>query len=222
MKLIVFGASGGVGRQLVAQAVDAGHDVTAVVRDPDKMAGLGVRTVMADLLTADPAVLTSAISGADAVLSAIGPLKNADAGVAAKGTAAIIDAMREADVRRLIVVSAAPVHTTPSPRRPHPPKRDPADPFFLKYVIYPIVKAVLRPRYADLALMEDELRDSDLAWTAIRPVQLTDKPLTGNYRIALGENLPGGRYISRADVAHSMLHALERPDTVGQSVGIAN
>ncbi|MEV6771956.1 NAD(P)H-binding protein [Nocardia sp. NPDC051030] len=222
MKLTVFGGSGLVGQQLLEQAVAAGHDVTAVVRDPQKVARFPVTVVTADLLTADLDTLVFAIGGADAVLSAIGPADNKAAGIASKGTAAIIEAMHETAVRRLIVVSAAPVRTTPSPRNPNPPKRDEGDPFFLKYVIYPIVKAVLRPRYLDLALMEDELEASDLDWTAIRPVQLTDKPLTANYRIALGENLPGGRYVSRADVAHCMLRALDWPETSGRAVGMAD
>ncbi|MEU7901027.1 NAD(P)H-binding protein [Nonomuraea sp. NPDC049152] len=222
MKLTIFGAGGGIGRQLVEQAIAAGNDVTVVVRDPAKAPPRSVRTVTADLLAADPAALTSAVGGADAVLSALGPANNAAAGVASKGTTAIIQAMHETAVRRLIVVSAAPVGTTPSPGRPHPPKRDPGDRFFLGYVMYPIIKAALRPQYLDLGLMEDALRDSGLDWTAVRPVQLTDKPLTGTYRAALGRNLPGGRYISRADVAHYMLRALEQPETIHQTVGLAN
>ncbi|MFD6464149.1 NAD(P)-dependent oxidoreductase, partial [Streptomyces roseolus] len=181
-----------------------------------------VRVVTAEVTAADPAVLVAAISGADAVLSALGPAGNAKAGVASRGTEAIVRAMGEAGVRRLIVVSAAPVRTTPSPGNPQPPKRDEGDGFFLKYVVYPIVKAVLRPQYSDLAVMEDGLRASDLEWTAIRPVQLTDKPLTGDYRTAIGQNLPGGRYVSRADVAHCMLRALDWPESICQPVGVAN
>lgn len=222
MKLTVFGASGGVGRHLLEQATAAGHDVTAVVRDPAKVSRHAVRALTIDLLTADAATLASAVTGADAVLSAVGPAGNATAGVAAQGTGAIINAMHDTGVRRLVVVSAAPVGTVPSPGRPHPPRRDPGDRWFLGNVMYPVIKAVLRPQYRDLALMEDALRDSGLDWTAVRPVQLTDKPMTGAYRTAIGQNLPGGRYIARADVAHFMLRALHQPDTVGQAVGMAN
>jgi putative NADH-flavin reductase len=70
--------------------------------------------------------------------------------------------------------------------------------------------------------MEDVLRDSDLDWTAVRPPRLTDKALTGSYRTAPGQNLPGGVRISRADVAHLMLRVLDRPETIKQAVGIAN
>ena len=76
--------------------------------------------------------------------------------------------------------------------------------------------------YADLALMEDILRDSGLDWTVVRPPRLTDKRLTGAYRTAYGQNLRGGFLVARADVAHLMLHVLEQPDTIKQAIGIAN
>lgn len=222
MRITVFGASGGVGRQLLDQSLAAGYDVTAVVRDPARLDGRPVRVVRAaDLATAEVASLLPALEGADAVLSALGPPNNAAAGVASRGTGVILAAMRAAGTRRLIVVSAAPVGTTPSPGRPNPPRHDPGDGPFLRYVVYPIVKAALRPQYLDLAVMEDAVRDSGLDWTVLRPVQLTDKPMTGAYRTAVGQNVPGGRYVSRADVAHAMLAALDRPETVGQIIGMA-
>ena len=65
------------------------------------------------------------------------------------------------------------------------------------------------------------LRDSGLDWTVLRPPQLTGKPLAGRYRTAVGRNVRGGRSVPRADVAHSMLAVLDRPETVGQIIGIA-
>src|SRR6266542_6673055 len=72
MKLTIFAATGGIGRQLLEQAVAAGHDVTAVVRNPNRLYE-EVRAVTADLENADPAELESAVAGADAVLSGLGP-----------------------------------------------------------------------------------------------------------------------------------------------------
>jgi uncharacterized protein YbjT (DUF2867 family) len=69
--------------------------------------------------------------------------------------------------------------------------------------------------------LEDILRHSDLDWTAVRPPRLTDKPLTGTYRTAHGRNLRRGLAISRADVAHYMLRALDQPETIRQTVGVA-
>jgi putative NADH-flavin reductase len=221
MKLTIFAATGGIGQQLLEQALAAGHDVTAVVRNPKKLSGEEVRIFTADLADADPAMLESAVRGADAVLSGLGPRSKSEAGIASHGTRAIVQAMQATDVRRLVVVSAAPIGTVPSPGRPKPPKHDPGDGFFMRNLFSPLVKAALREHYADLALMEDVVRESGLDWTIVRPTQLTDKPLSGTYRTAYGQNLRRGLRISRADVADLMLRALEQRETIYQTIGIA-
>jgi len=220
MKLTIFAATGGIGRQALEQAVAAGHDVTAVVRNPKKLSG-EVRIVTADLAAADLAALESAVGGADAVLSGLGPRSKSEAGIASQGTRAIVQAMQATDVRRIVVVSASPIGTVPSPGRPKPPKHDPGDGFFMRNLFSRIARVAFRKRYADLARMEDVVRDSGLDWTVIRPPQLTDKPLTGIYRTAYGQNLRGGWSISRADVANLMLRVLEQPETIGRAVGVA-
>lgn len=221
MKLTIVAATGGIGRQILQQAVVAGHDVTAVVRNPAKLSR-DVRAVQADLLDPDPAVLVSAVQGADAVISGLGARTSADNGVAARGTRALVAAMKATGVRRIIAVSASPIGTIATPHRPHPPKYDPGDGFLMRHVAAPLTKAVLRKHYADLAEMEDVLLDSGLDWTVARPPRLTDKPATGRYRTAVGQNLRGGTLISRADVAGLMLALAEQPGTAGQVVGIAN
>ncbi len=220
MKLTIFAATGGIGRQLLEQAVDAGHDVTAVVRNPKNLSRQ-VRTVTADMAAPDPAVLESAVGGADAVLSGLGPRSNAEAGIATQGTRAIVQAMQATGVRRIVVVSAGPIGTVPSPGRPNPPKHDPGDGIFMRYLFSHVAHVMFRKHYADLALMEDLLRDSSLDWTVIRPQRLTDKPLTRTYRTAYGQNLRGGWMVPRADVANYMLRVLEQPETIKQAIGIA-
>lgn len=225
MKLTILAATGGIGRQILEQAADVGHDVTAVVRNPQKLPGElsgQVRVVTADLAAPDPAALESAVEGADAVLSGLGATSNSEAGIATQGTQAIAAAMQAAGVRRIVVVSAAPIGTVPSPGRPDPPKHDPGDGFLMRHLGAPLTKAAFRKHYADLAQMEDILRDSDLDWTAVRPPRLTNKPLTGTYRTAHGHNLRRGIFISRADVAHYMLSALGQPETIKQTIGIAS
>lgn len=223
MKLTIFAATGGIGRHLLDQAVAAGHDVTAVVRNAGKLSGAPVRVVTANLATADPAALDSAIDGADAVLSGLGPRNpRSEAGIASRGTRAIVSAMQTTHVQRIVVVSAAPIGTVPSPSRPKPPKHDPGDGFFMRHLFSHVAGAMFREHYADLALMEDILRDSGLDWTISRPPRLTDKPLTGTYRTAYGQNIRGGWSISRADVADHMLRVLDQPETIKQVIGIAN
>jgi uncharacterized protein YbjT (DUF2867 family) len=224
MKLAIMAATGGVGQQLLRQALDAGHDVTAVVRNPAKLPAdlREARIVTADLAAPQPAVLEAAIAGTDAVVSGLGPASNASAGIAERGTRAIAAAMHATAVKRLVVISAAPVGTVPSPGHPRPPKHDPGDGFFMRHLGAPFARAAFGKVYADLAAMEDVLRGSDLDWTAIRPPKLTNKPLTGHYRTATGQNVRGGFSVPRADVAHLMLAVLGQPATIGQVIGIAS
>jgi putative NADH-flavin reductase len=226
MNLTIIAATGGVGLQLLRQALDAGHNVTAVARNPAKLpqdlqAATVARMVAADLAGPDPRILESSIAGADAVLSALGPHTNRDAGIAARGTAAIISSMRTAGVRRIVAISASPVATTPSPGCPSPPRHDPGDGFVMRHIGERIAKTLFGKIYPDLARMEDELRESSLDWTVLRPPKLSDKPLTGTYRTAVGHNLRGGWSIPRADIAHYMLAVLGQPETIGQVIGIA-
>jgi putative NADH-flavin reductase len=220
MKLTLFAATGGVGQQVLRQAVAAGHDVTAVVRNPDQLSA-PVRVVTADLSVADPAALTTAVRGADAVLSALGPRSSAEYGVVSRGTRAIVEAMKATDGRRIVVISVASISSIPTPGRPHP-ERDPGVGFFTRNLLGPMARARLGRHYADVALMEDILRDSGLDWTAVGVPLLTDKPPTGSYRTAYGRSVRGGFRIARADAAQFMLQAIERPETFGQSVAIAN
>jgi putative NADH-flavin reductase len=227
MKLTIIAATGGVGRQVLRQALDAGHDVTAVARNPanlpqDVLGGRAVRIAAVDLAAPDPQVLQDAVAGANAVLSALGPHNNADAGIAAPGSAAIVTAMRTAGARRIVAISASPVATTSSPGRPDPPRHDPGDGFLMRQVGERIAKTMFGKVYDDLAAMEDILRGSGLDWTILRPPQLTGKPLTGTYRTAIGQNVRGGFRIPRADLAHYMLAVLGQPATIGQVIGIAS
>jgi putative NADH-flavin reductase len=221
MKLTIFAATGGIGGQLLEQAVDAGHDVTAVVRNPARLSR-PVRAVTADMTAADPAAVEAAVAGADAVLSGLGPRSNADAGVAAQGTRVIVAAMQATGVRRIVAVSAAPVGTVATPGRPNPPKHDPGDGFFMRHLLSHVAGVTLGKVFADLAEMEDILAGSGLDWTVVRPPRLTGKPLTGSYRTAYGQNLRGGLSVPRADVAHCMLSVLGQPDTIKQAIGIAS
>jgi putative NADH-flavin reductase len=220
MRLTIFGATGGTGAEIVRQAALAGHDVTAVVRNPDKLSQ-GVKAVTADLVAPDPAALECAVRASDAVLSALGPRSASEFGIVSRGTRAIVQAMEATGARRIVVVSAGPISTVPSPGRPRPAKHDPGDGFLMRNLLSPVIKTVFRRQYADLAVMEDVLRDSELDWTVIRPPRLIDEPLTGRYRTAYGHNVRRGLRVSRADLADCMLHVLDQPETVKQTVGLA-
>jgi putative NADH-flavin reductase len=211
VKITVFGATGGVGREIVKQGLSRGYAVTAVVRDANRLSvadpALQVVTVPA---LDDPGTLIPAVRGSDAVLSAVGPHGRKDGPVAAPSTRAIVAAMDVCSARRFVGVSAAPVGPTPK-----------GEGLLNRWVLTPAVKAVLRNVYADLGEMEALLQSGDIDWTVVRPPRLVDKPLSGEYRTSVGANVARGSRISRADVAHLMLDTLTVPETIRRAVGVA-
>ncbi|WP_316744454.1 NAD(P)H-binding protein [Streptomyces sp. MK7] len=209
MNLTVFGATGGVGQEIVRQALAAGHRVTAVVRDPARLTvtGEGLEVLRADL--ASPEAVRPAVAGRDAVLSGLGARSRKEAGVATRLTRTVLGAMEAEEVRRLLVVSAGPVGP------------EPADAGAVDRTARKVISALLKDVYADLREMEAELARSTTDWTVVRPPRLQNKPLTGTYRTVIGGFPPRGRFIARADVAHAMLTMLDDPATVKQGVGVA-
>ncbi|MDX3539787.1 NAD(P)H-binding protein [Streptomyces sp. MB09-01] len=89
-------------------------------------------------------------------------------------------------------------------------------------VVYPLLRRLLLDLYADLAVMEAELRASGTEWTVIRPPMLRDKPHSGTYRRAIDANVRGGRSVPRADVADALLTTLTNPAYTSRTVGIAS
>jgi putative NADH-flavin reductase len=208
MKLTLLGANGGTGQQVARQAIGAGHDVTAIVRRPDAIPDSSpqLRVVRGDLL--DPQWTGAGIDGADAVLSAIGPSSRGPTTLYSAGTAAVLKAMDDAGIRRILVVSAAPV--------------GPDDEWSgIDKVVRRVLWQFFRGPYEDMRRMEQILAASDTDWTVFRPPRLTNGPLTGHARTAVGKPLPGGRMVSRADLAAAMLAAINDPATVRQAVAIA-
>jgi len=214
MKLTVFGATGGTGSEAVGQALDAGHEVLAVVRNP---ARLRISHPNLTIMTADvlqPAEIADAVAGRDAVISALGHSQRpAERKAAARPTLcadsarSVTEAMRATGSRRLVIVSASGPYTD-------------GDGLVLRSVIKPIVGRFLKGAWADLVAMEEVVRASGLDWTVLRPPQLTDKPVTGRYRTRLDANARGLR-VSRADVAHLALAVAGDPDTYRTAISLA-
>lgn len=219
--IVVVAATGGVGRHLLGQSLAAGHRVTAIVRNPALLGETPSRVVRCDLADPPAGVLEDAITGADAVLSALGAPTGAQAGIASRGTRAIVDAMNTTGASRVIAVSAASVGTVSSPGRPHPARHNPGDGPLMRHLIAPTAKLLFRRHYEDLAIMEDVLRDSGLDWTVSRPPRLLERNLCPTYRTAVDRNVRGGMFISRAHVAHHMLAMLTDRGTIGHTVSPA-
>ena len=211
MRLTIFGATGGTGTQLVRQALEEGHDVTAVVRDPARLAVQPherLRVITTDVR--DPVAIEPAVKGADAVLSALGPRGRGPSMICEDGARSIIEAMGKAGVRRLLVVSASGLIA------------DAGDGPVVRYIVKPIIlERMLKHGYTDMRRAEEEVRTGGLDWTIVRPSQLTDKEPTGRYRTAIDINLRGGRRISRADLAACMLGMVTNDSSVRHHVSVA-
>ena len=211
MKLTILGATGATGTCLTGQALASGHEVTAIVRDPARLAVPAhqrLRTVTADVM--DPASITPAIAGADAVISAVGPRGTGPTTVIQDSVRSIIQAMQKTGTRRLLEVSGSVV-------------TDDGESPYLRYLLKPVARRTfLRHVCADMRRAEDEIRDSNLDWTIFRPPALTGKPARGTYRTAIDRNLPHGFSVSRADLAACMLQLLDDPATVHRHVSIAS
>ncbi|HEY3893974.1 MAG TPA: SDR family oxidoreductase [Pseudonocardiaceae bacterium] len=210
MKLTVLGATGGVGRHIVTHALADGHEVTAAVRDPARLPERHPKLAVLGTNALEAASVKEAVEGADAVLSGIGTADRHDPHKPASTSArATVQAMIATDVRRIIVVSAAPLNRSGAGQS-----------LLTRRVFSPLLWAIFQEIYLDLELMERILRDSGLDWTSVRPPKLLNSPGQGRYRHAI-EADPGGSTIPRADVARAMLDFLTIPETVGHAVGIS-
>lgn len=210
MRVLVIGATGGSGRQLVQQALALGHQVTAFVRDPAKLQieHANLRVAQGDVL--DYPTVESAMRGQDAVLSALGHLKfYRPTRIQSDGMRNILRAMKTCDVPRLVCETALGLSNSVG--------RLGLPYFFL------LVPLVLPFYFWDKVRQEDLIRASDRDWIIVRPGVLTNKPRRGTYQHGVNAGsylLPG--LVSRADVADFMLKQLKDDTYLGLAPGIVS
>jgi putative NADH-flavin reductase len=211
MKLTIFGASGATGTCLTEQALQAGHEVTAVVRDRARLKVANrpqLRVVTADVM--DPAAIFTAVADADAVIDAVGPPGTGPTTVHRDSTASIIRAMQKAGTRHLLAISGSVV-------------ADEGESLYLRFLLKPLARRTfLRHVCADMRDAEDEIHASGLDWTIFRPPSLSDKPAKGTYRIGIDRSVPRSFTVSRADLAACMLAMADDPKTIRKHIGIAS
>src|SRR5690242_5112481 len=202
MKLVVFGAAGRTGRHVVAQALDAGHDVVAVARRPADLplSHDRLQILQGDVL--DPATVGKPVAGSDAVVLTVAAANRRPTLVFSEGTANIVEAMRDAGVRRILCTSSA-----------HVDADGPNIPLGQRVYTKLILQRRYRNTYNDMERMELELQLSGLDWTAVRPVPLVDGERTGNYRFTLGSHVGRPGVVRCADLADFIVGHLDDPAT---------
>ncbi|MDB5156213.1 MAG: NAD-dependent epimerase/dehydratase family protein [Mucilaginibacter sp.] len=215
MKLFIAGANGGIGRQAVEQALQAGHQVTALVRDPAKLTLThpDLHIVKGDIM--QPDTFAHQLKGQQVVISALGVsggslFSDKPTTLYSQGNANLLKAMEQYGVKRICCISASALDVSP------------VIPWYVRLVAKYIIQKLLKHMYADLRRMEDLIKAGKADWTIIRPPQLTNGPVTGNYRIAIGVFLKNCLKISRADVAHFIVNNLTNELTYRTTVEIAD
>jgi putative NADH-flavin reductase len=208
MKLVVLGATGSTGLEIVRQSIEHGHSVTTLVRSRERLKPFWDRITVkqGDLLNS--AELERTIRDHDAVLSAFGPrvpVSKADANLLQQFGVALTRAMLQAGVRRVVVESVA---------------------FLFKDSLIPpaylLGRLFFSRTVADASAMERVFAKSTLDWTMVRPPELTNKPYTGKYRVREGQLPRFGFRISRADVADFMIKLAEDRSSIGKVIGVCN
>jgi len=208
MQLVIFGATGTVGRQVVQQALEQGHTVTAFARSFDKfdIQHSELRLAPGDVL--DASAVEQAIQGKDAVICVLGAGKKLNSTIRSEGTRQIIQAMKKVGLRRLICLSTLGAGESWS-------NLD----FYWKYVMFGFI---LRQVFADHERQEALVRHSNLDWTLVRPGALTDGPRTGEYRHSFpSSDRTITLQISRADVADFILKQLSDQSSLYQAASLS-
>jgi putative NADH-flavin reductase len=193
-RLIIFGATGGTGKEVVKQALDKGHAVTIIVRHPLSfpIQHPRLKIVQGDVL--QRSTFESEMQGKDAVVSCLGVGRSREPTILySAGIENIISAMEMAGVKRLVCISAGALYVNKQMG------------FFIRILAKLVLQKILKEMYADMRLMEAIVEKSKLNWTIVRPPMLKNKPFTGIYRTAITGHIKSPFSIGRADLAHFML-----------------
>jgi putative NADH-flavin reductase len=195
MRVALLGGTGRIGALLLTQALESGHEVTALARNTDALSpARGLTPIPGD--ATDAQAIAATVDGADAVVSALGPRGAKAPSLLESAARNTVEAMSKTGARRLICVSAAGAFIDGDPN--------------MSALVKFILPRIFATQFADVRAMEQVVRASDLDWTLVRPTRLVDSAATGKYRTAPDYAPPGGRKISRADVAQFIGAALEQ------------
>ena len=209
MRIAIFGATGRTGRHLVEKALQAGHDVVAFVRDPQRARWQHERLSLVQGDAREREKVQQAVKGVDAVLSALHPAGNTPERAVTQATANIVRAMEEEGVERIVASCGAGVSF-------------PQDqPRLLNRVIGWMVRTFARNVYEDMKGAAEQITTSSLKWTLVRVPVLTEEPAKGHVNVDYVGSGTGPR-LSREDMAAFMLEQVERDDHLHDVPVISN
>lgn len=211
MNIVLFGATGGTGKQVLLQALEQGHTVTAVVRSPSKITitDQHLHVVKGDVLNISS--FKNALQKQDAVICCLGAPANKAGKLRSQGTKNIIETMNQAGVQRFICQSSLGFADSTEVLN--------NTSFVFKRIIVPFV---LKATFREHHLQETIIKQSNLHWTIVRPGSLTNGKRTGNYQYGFAYTNPSVKVkIARADVAELMLHQLTNPEKVNSVIGVS-
>ena len=208
-KIIVCGAAGGTGIEIVKQALYMGYLVTALVRYPEKISLVDPHLVVKQGDVTDVHSIGEAMKGQDAVISAIGNRSTKPTTLYSDGIGNILTAMRQNNLQRLICISAGGLDVNPKAS------------FFVRLLTKYVLQRILKEPYADLRSMETLVRKSGTHYTIVRPSRLLDKPVTGEYRATINSDITKPFSIARADVAHFIVNHIGDDATFRSVVAIS-
>ena len=205
--ILLFGANGKTGVEVVKQALAEGYEVTAFVRTPTKLdlKHQNLTIFQGDVL--DENAVEEAVQGHDLVMCTLGTPALHKFKLRAVGTKNIISAMKKNDVKRFICQSSLGFGDT-----------EEMLPFFLRYLVVPFY---LKRTFEDHEVQENYIKASDLDWTIVRPGTLTKANKTGVYKHGFASSEKVSLKISHADVADFMIKQIEDEQYLKQTPGLS-
>ena len=208
-QIVILGANGGIGNQVVMQALAAGHQVTAILRTPSNLTiqHPNLHIIQGDVMQTGS--LDEHLKGKDIIVSAIGKNSVKKTTLYSQGAKNLIEAMERTGVKRAFFISASGLDVNPTHS------------LLVRLATKYLLQVILRHMYADQRIMEDLIKKSAINWTIMRPPKLLDTPVTGKYRISTDGFLNNGLTITRADVAHFIVHNLNSEAIFDKTVEIA-
>ncbi|MEM8937167.1 MAG: NAD(P)H-binding protein [Pseudomonadota bacterium] len=207
MRVSVFGATGMVGKVLTQALLDAGHDVTALVRSKDKLEDLAVRVQVLDGEYFDPLMQREALQNVDAVLTTIGPpMKRAEnSGEYERAMTSLVSAMQEQAVTRIVSIAGAGVKLVDEKMT------------FGRATMRRVLILLAGQNYLDKEREHNVLAGSSLDWTIVRPPQITD--VDGAF--VTSSEKPPGMKVDRKQLAEFMVKAIEDRSAIGTAPFVA-